>query len=471
MLGEWWLANPTDGVSDYQVPGHRVPGDFVDDKISSPRLTTIGSLSEPGDKDIFMTLIGQKTHNAIWGINESAEYLSLFNAMRVGVSYQTNSPGGGTEIWQIGWYASGHVWVPPDALVDRVRIQFDVLDDWSSKSVVVGHDFEMGDGTIGLPIAESYEAVMDEVTVTLDFGGYAEASPTGYHAHRFSAFNVTDELQLDQIVTKWIGPLKTLLELLTCQPVRLTNVTAAFPGGSHFVTLHPNILQSTDERDGSKGQLHMLAPLGTLQEAGLEFSALLRNYFGLEATKKSRKHLLAMHQLAHSQSRLLDKSADAELLAAFRAIELYHSAAIGGTDLPKPEHHDRVDAIVAGAPGEWQPWAEKHLRDKNQKPLVGQLEEVVKRADKTGSKLVEAWPDFCKEAVECRNEIAHGTIADDPKTGLRYHAMSIGLRWILRHVYLRKLGVPKAKTNLIVTASNEFNQEMSMLKSWHGDLP
>ena len=471
MLGEWWLDNPTDDESDYQVPEHRIPGKFVDDGDSSPRLTTIGSLSEPGDKDIFMTLVGNKNHNAIWGINESAEYLSLFNAMRIGVSYQTNSPGGGTEIWQIGWYASGHVWIPPDALADRVRIQFDVLDDWASKSLVVGHDFAMTEGTISLPTAESYEAEMDEATVTLDLGGYTEPSPTGYQAHRFSAFNITDEFQLNEIVTKWIGPLKTLLELLSCQPVRVTNVTAAFPGGNHYVTLHPNILQSTEERDASKGQLPMLAPLATLHEAGLEYCALLSNYFALKTTKRSRKHLLAMHQLAHSQSRLLDKSADAELLAAFRAVELYHSASIGGTDLPKPDHHKRVDAIVAGAPDELQPWAEKHLRDKNQKPLMQQLDEVIKRADKTGSKVVEAWPDFCKQAVECRNEIAHGTIADDPKSGLRYHAMSMGLRWILRHVYLRTLGGSKAKVNQIVAASSVFNQEMDMLQSWHEELP
>ena len=471
MLGEWWLANPTDDESENAIPDHRVPGEFIDDGKSSPRLTTIGSLSAPGSSDIFLTLSDNKNHRAIWGIDANGDYLSLFDAWR-GVSYplQSGNPGGGTEGWQIGWYASGNAWITRDEPVDRIRIQFDVLDDWTSKSVMVGHDFSMEPGTINLPTAESNEALVNDIEVSLNFGAHVEPSSTGYHARRFSAFDIVDIIRVDKIVSKWISPLKTLLELLTCKPVRVTTVTAAFPDGSHrHVTLHPNILQSTEELDTSRGQLDMLAPLATLQNSGLDFSTLVNNYFSLEATKRSRKHLLAMHQLAHSQSRLLDKSADAELLAAFKAVELFHSAAMGGSDLPRAKHRERIDAIVDNAPDEWQEWARKHLKDKNQKPLIQQLDEVVKRAGKTGVSVLEAWPGFCKVAVGSRNEIAHGKMSEDPDAGLRYHAMSVGLRWVLRHVYLRKLGASQKKAYEIVAASNDFRQEMRTLKSWYGE--
>ena len=244
-------------------------------------------------------------------------------------------------------------------------------------------------------------------------------------------------------------------------------MTAFFSDSRRSVILHPNILQSTEELDTSRGQLDMLATLATLQNAGLEFSALINNYFSLESTPKGRKHLLAMHQLGHSQSRVLDKSTDAELLATFKAIELYHSSAIGGTDIPKPEHRERIKAIVDGAPDEWKVWTKKHLRDKNDKPLIQKLEEVIERGDETGATVVDSWPGFCKVAVQSRNEIAHGKVSEDLDAGLRYHAMSMGLRWVLRHVYLRRLGVTKRKTSQIVAASNGFRQEMRTLKSWY----
>ena len=467
MLSEWWLANPTDDESDYQVPDHRIPGEFTDDGTSLPRLTTIGSLSEPGSSDIFLSLIDKKHHSAIWGIDTDGDYLSLFDAWRIGVAYQSGNPGGGTEAWQIGWYASGSVWVTPDEPVERVRIQFDVLDDWTSKSITVGHDFSMESGAISLPVNESYEATVNGIEVTLKFGGHVEPSSSGYHALRYSAFDIADPIPLDQITTKWISPFKTLLEVLTCKPVRVITVTAFFMDSHRSVMLHPNILQSTEELDTSRGQLDMLATRTTLQKAGLEYSTLIKNYFGLEGTAKGRKHLLAMRQLGHSQSRVLDKSTDAELLAAFKAIELYHSSSIGGSDIPREAHRERVKDIVDGAPGEWKAWAKKHLRDRNDKPLFQKLEEVIKRADKTGERVIEAWPGFCKEAVRSRNEIAHGKASEDLDAGLRYHAMAMGLRWVLRHVYLRRLGVTKSKTNQIVAASNHFEQEIRTLKSWY----
>ena len=42
--------------------------------------------------------------------------------------------------------------------------------------------------------------------------------------------------------------------------------------------------------------------------------------------------------------------------------------------------------------------------------------------------------------------------------------MAMGLRWVLRHVYLRRLGVAKSKANQIVAASEGFKQELRTLK-------
>lgn len=67
----------------------------------------------------------------------------------------------------------------------------------------------------------------------------------------------------------------------------------------------------------------MLATRVDLEERGLRSSDLVQRFFALY---ENEKHKMAIELLSHSQSRILDKSANLELLTVFRAMELCHSA-------------------------------------------------------------------------------------------------------------------------------------------------
>ena len=148
-------------------------------------------------------------------------------------------------------------------------------------------------------------------------------------------------------------------------------------------------------------------------------------------------------------------------------MELYHSAEVGGTDIPRRAHRERVDAVVEGAPEEWKAWARQHLENRNGKSLTTQLQEIMDLSPAIGIRLKRAWPNFCREMVDNRNEAAHGRSTAIPSLGLRCHAGAVGLRWLLRHLFLLKLGLSETDADDLIQNANMFQQEMALLTRWY----
>ena len=390
MIGLWWLPNPSDESSEYQLPDHRVSGEFKGD--GPWELTTIGSVLTEDPMAPFMALgknmVGKQ--DAIWGTNSEGNSLSLFDVWRSGGSWQSTSPLGGNEKWHVGWYTSGNVWVEQHEVVHHVTIRFDALDDWASSRILATHDFAFEDGALRLPEPTSYTTTIGDTTITLRFGSDLSPAPAGYQVSRYSSFDIEGgNLRLDEVVQKWVRPLMILLDLLTATPVRVTEITVVLKDPSAdnpllVLELHPNLIQPKEERDTSRGQLDMPATRATLEAMGLKFPELIQRYFALNA---NQKHKTALGLLSHSQARILDKSTDSELLTAFKAIELYHKAEFDGADIPSSEHRKRFEAVVEGAPEKWRSWARGILEDKNAKGSKVLLREVMDRASTTAASI------------------------------------------------------------------------------------
>ena len=135
MLGLWWSANPSDENVPYELPKHRVSGDFNADGDGPWTLKVIGSLLFDSEIEFFKSLIPIARHNsAIWGTNTDGECLSLFDTWRSSVSWQSSNPVGGVEDWHVSWYTSGHAWVTENQEINLVSLRFDVLDDWGQRA-------------------------------------------------------------------------------------------------------------------------------------------------------------------------------------------------------------------------------------------------------------------------------------------------------------------------------------------------
>ena len=469
MLGPWWLPNPSEEDSNYQPPEHWVAGEFSGD--GPWNLATIGALDTGTTTPIFGSLGKTVRHDAIWGTTSEGKALSLFDALRTGVSWQSSSPMGGTENWHVDWYTSGTAWVERDAEVDRISLQCDVLDDWASESILASHNFPIEDGSMRLPEGISYRASIGEATVTLDLGYTVSPSMGGVQANRSSAINIVDEaIPLDKVVSNWVVPLLRFLELLTAMATRVTAITVRLQDTSSsglplLLDLHPNLLQPEDQRDTSRGQLDMLTTRAALEEIGLGFSNLIATYLALH---NSENHRTALHYLSRSQSRVLDRSTTSQFLTALSAVELYHREKIGGSAIPADDYERRVEAVVASAPGVWRQWTRDMLSGRNNKGLKKQLKEVIDQGGTTGETIVQAWPgsDFCRQIVKYRGIAAHGTSANSGSLGSTYYAGATCIRWLLRHVYLRELGLPAANVGTMIQNNQRFQREMRSLGQW-----
>lgn len=472
MLGLWWLANPSDENVPYELPDHRVSGDFDADGDGPWTLKVIGSLLFDSEIEFFKSLIPITRQNSvIWGTNTDGECLSLFDTWQSSVSWQSSNPVGGVEDWHVSWYTSGHAWVTENQEINMVSIRFDVLDDWGSEHLIAGRDFTFEDGALHLPPPRSHSASMDGISMTLHLGGELRPESGGYRASRFSSIEVADVIRLNQVVDEWVVPLQTLLEFLVGGPSRVTQIkvqlTDLGESPRRFLDLYPALLQSPVEPDSGRGQSNMLASKATLEDHGLSYSDLMSNYHIL---RQSVMHRTALQYICHSQSRILDQSADAEFLAVFRAAELYHGAAIGGTAIPPSDHYKRVADIVRGAPKEWKSWVRDQIADSNRKGLKRQIDELAERADDTGSSIREVWPKFARHMAEYRAVAAHGQPTSSGDIGLRFHAGSMALRWLLRHVYLLELGLSTAEANRLIQSSKGFGDDVQLLQEWQDRL-
>lgn len=115
-------------------------------------------------------------------------------------------------------------------------------------------------------------------------------------------------------------------------------------------------------------------------------------------------------------------------------------------------------------------WVRKMLLGANEKGLKHKLADVLSRATGTADKVREVWPGFFSSITPLRSRVAHGNPPSNGETGLRYYAAATGLRWILRHVYLREFGLSDHDAENIVSRSSKFQDDLRLIRQWYSQL-
>ena len=462
MLGKWWLPDLTYEGRDFQEPDHSVPGILSSDDMKHRELQTIGSLQSSSRNEIFRSIGQSLEHSVIWGTDSQGNSLSLFDSIRASMSFQSSSPSGGTESWFVSWYTSGLAWVTHQDIVDRVSIQFDILPEWASERSSPAFDFSLGPDSLGLPERKKYVAQLDGSTVTLHVGHNVRRSAGGYQASRMSAFEIEDNIRLDEVIDKWVKPIRLLLDLLTGLTVMITEVSVHVADVKRSLHLYSNLLHQTREKaDEQRSRLDIFAPRVSLDQSGVDFSNLMARFGALYDSK----HRAALQSLSESQSSLVDQSTASELLSACQAIEQYHKVAIGGSHIPREEFSILLDAAVRALPTQRREWFRKRVSSCNYKSMSKRIEEVVRRAGNTGVSIEGALPDFRKKVVASRNKVAHGSSSRDGELVLLYHSLAVGLQWLARHLYLLELGVPSNDADEIIQNNTQFKRDIRLLEA------
>ena len=456
-LGKWDIAS--EAGADGEILEPSIPGLLTHGHFSRCELTTIGDL----DAEASMTwLSGEppKLH-VIWGVDINLKKWSLFEAQQTS-GYPSSDPAVRIVRTRVGWYATGSAWLTPESEVERVSIEFEGLDEWAAPP---GDDNSYApdqDTNVFAPpdlVIESVE--IDGATVSLIRRPNVAFSSHGYHARRKTSIEIVGTLQLGRVFDEWVDPLRLLLEFLTGTQARVTVVKAKCSGIDEPLNLDFNLVQDHNEPNTTPRSHDFVAPLAALTDVGVCFSTLIKNYWKLLG---EQRHQAVLGYLRVSQK--IGRPSLVSLLDAFKAVECYHNFDFDKRSLSRVEHRNRVREVVESAPEQYKEWVEEQLQDKNSKSLREQLKEVVENASATSQKIEDAWPGIFELACECRNEVAHGRASTSRDFPRDCHASAVALHWVLRHVYLTKLGVDSADANRMLQQQEEFNSCIAMLRSW-----
>ena len=133
LLGEWWVANPTDAAEAYEPPdpAERAPGTLREVGHGQFALETIGFLGDHPFMAGDLSDEPDKSRPEIWGTDRDSTCYSLFENLRSNTTWNSGHVSEGHEDWRVGWLAKGNAWVTSSEECDSAQIQIDDLRAWA----------------------------------------------------------------------------------------------------------------------------------------------------------------------------------------------------------------------------------------------------------------------------------------------------------------------------------------------------
>ena len=456
MLGTWWLSSEHESEDDPTV--HQVSGEFITKETGAWVLTTVGSLLA-GDQQLEDGLY--YSHPAIYGKTLDAKAVSLLRVGRVHSSTALRRTellsGPAQERWSCELYAKGDIHIDPSATLQKVILSFDVTAGWANafRDDAHGEHRVMNPETRTFTVPQVWKnsTNIEGVAVSLvRMWTWSYESSRSFRALQTAYFELEGSIPIGELRRRWVDPLQHLMSFLALNPARIDSITGYVqvdgePDGV-CVEIHMSEPKFMHEYDEVTGPLDLLATRERLEAGGMSVHELLQAWFELyDYARLSLVYLLSAdlpHIYLETQSHF-----------ACLALEAFHNQFMDRKRW-SPEYHDAlVDKILKeldeiGLLEEEDEWLRQRLRDGNNKGQRKKILEVFEFADSTSNGVQDVWPGFDRLVKSQRNRTAHPQSSSGNDGGVSPMAAKTGLRWILRHAYLRRLGMTSENiTNLM----------------------
>ena len=391
-LGEWWVANPTDGTGGYEAPdpAKRVPGALREIASGEFVLETIGYL---GDRPAIAggpegEPVGPRPD--IWGTDRDATCYSLFDSIRSHTQWRPmNAPvSEGREDWSVGWLAKGNAWVTPDEECRGARIRIDDLPSWALYRQP--RNIEFDDEGKSAIVDRQEKALgareIDGMSVSLVRGSHVAFGADGQDSERQVSFSddvywgIDSPVQLQAVVEEWADHFESFVRFMTMRPSTVSRIDCRM-NGEGKIPLRVELIaprltsdeKATSRDTGESSPHEYLTTLGALSDAGIDLMDTLSGYLRNVAMGDS---YMAMALHLESQDRLLSRGPDGALLNAIRSIESLYAVQNPTVAVENESVQTKID-------------------------------DAVRRAGGVGTQLLNAWPRL-GEIGKLRREVAHG---------------------------------------------------------------
>jgi len=452
LLGEWWVANPTEGSEEYGPPdpAERVPGALREVADGEFVLETIGFL---GDRPFMAggpVSRSRLSRPEIWGTDRDATCYSLFNNLRSNSTWSSGHVSDGYEDWSVGWLAKGGAWVTSDEECKSARIRIDDMPAWALYRQPDNVEFNDAGNTARIDLRNETlgTVVIGDIPVSLVRGSHPSLGYTGQDSGRQLSFvdvvhwKIERPVELQTIVKEWIGHFESFMRFMTMTPSVVTRIDCHV-GDSNNRQLEVELVAPRLQRDSQRKQRadgdpaphEYLTTLHKLQELGIEPMDVVATYWQRVATGDA---YMAMTLHLESQDRLLSRASDSELLNAIRSVESLYAAQNPGVAV------ERV-------------------------PVQAKIDDAVSRAGDIGTQMLDVWPELSRTG-ELRRDVAHGRARPDASFGLRCVGGAKALQWIQRLRLLVELGISETKASTIISTNFQYPWDIKTLQRWHAEL-
>ena len=454
LLGEWWVANPTDAAETYEPPdpAERVPGTLKEVAHGQFALETIGFLGDrpPMAGGPAASETPTERRPQIWGTDRGSTCYSLFDNLRSNSTWSPNHVSEGHEDWRVGWLAKGNAWVTSDEECRSARIQINDLHAWALHRSADNIEFDdhMHTATIDLRDETLGATMIDDTSVSLVRDSHARFGFRGQDPESHFSYadvvywKVEGPVKLQAIVTKWIGHFESFCRFMTMEPSVVSRIDCSLDDAAdrplEVELIAPRLPRdnAATDRDDDKSYPHkFLATSRTLQELGIDPMDVLAGYWRGVATGDA---YMAMTLHLESQDRLLSRGSDSALLNAIRSIESLYVVQHPGVAV------ERV-------------------------PVQEKIDDAVSRAGDVGIQILDSWPDL-RNTGKLRRDIAHGRGRPTASFGLRCHGGAMALQWIQRLRLLAEVGIDDTAARSIVANNYQYPWDLKNLQIWSAEL-
>ena len=452
LLGEWWVANPTDTTEAYEPPdpAERVPGALREVTHGEFVLETVGFL---GDRPPMAggPSASDRSRLTIWGTDREARCYSLFDNLRSNSTWSSNHVSAGYEDWRVGWLAKGNAWVISDDECSSARIRIDDLHAWALHRQPNNIEFDEGGDTATIDLRDETlgTTMIGDTSVSLVRDPHTRFGLAGQNPERHFSFanvvywKVEGPVKLRAVVKEWIGHFESFIRFMTMEPSNVSGIDCHF-GDPDDRRVEVELIapplqrhnQATDPDNDQSSPHKYLTTLRTLQELGIDPMDVLAGYWEEIATGDAST---AMGLHLESQDLLLTHDSDNALLNAIRSVEsLYAAQHPGGVAVKYVSPQTTID-------------------------------DAVSRAGDVGTQILDAWPELRKTGV-LRRDVAHGKGRPSANFGLRCLGGAIALQWIQRLRLLTELGIDQTTARSIVSNNFQYPWDIETLHNWNAEL-
>lgn len=458
MHGNWWIPDNEDLACT---------GEAELSETSFSSLHVLGRLTLPaaeGHLARYLPLgdgsqIIGASDQVIWGIcrakdahefGQSSNLVSLFNAQ---LRYDMPE----NQTWLFRGLAEGSAHVTEKTIVDSIEVRFDVLSDWYKiQSPDVSSSQSERGFHIQIPDNRVSRISLDQATV--EFHKTTLFDPYQVCYSDDAKIQITDSIKICDVLSQWVLPLYSLLGFLTLTSVGITSVRARLLDSDEEIRLDYHGLGYGQCQDSSVRRSDFPVEVNTLDGS---FDCLVSSWLESYDEHASFVTLLL---------RSFDQSftvANFRLLLAALALEQLHARHFDQHMEDRQDFRCKREAAVeacSASSEELANWVSDKLNH-NHKSLRSKIEDILDISGGTGRRILEAWPNFARDAASARNDIAHARL-DVSSDVWQIETAALGMRWIAYHSYLVLLRLPEDAVTNCVTQCQQFENDVHLIEEY-----